>query len=223
MNASSDNESDREVPPFSAGKDQAKKEDATSHSLIDQLKTNDSTAWRRMYVHYEPLIKFWCRKANVPAQDVNDLVQDVFQTVAKSIEQFSRRPTGSFRGWLRAITNSRVVDWRRRNRGKDRATGGSTAQSFFLAHPFDVSSDHELSDVEEAEQKLIDQMHRRALSIIRDRFQTKTWTAFWMVVVEGKTPKEVAEQLSISPATVRVAKSRVLHRLRAELGENGQE
>jgi DNA-binding CsgD family transcriptional regulator len=35
----------------------------------------------------------------------------------------------------------------------------------------------------------------------------------------GKTAQEVARELSMQPGTVRVAKSRVLHRLRKELGE----
>jgi RNA polymerase sigma-70 factor (ECF subfamily) len=38
-------------------------------------------------------------------------------------------------------------------------------------------------------------------------------------VVDGKTAQEVAQELSMQPGTVRVAKSRVLHRLRKELGE----
>ena len=38
-------------------------------------------------------------------------------------------------------------------------------------------------------------------------------------MVEGKTPEEVGEELAMRPGTVRVAKSRVLSRLRSELGE----
>ena len=37
--------------------------------------------------------------------------------------------------------------------------------------------------------------------------------------MDGNSPKEVAEELGMQPGTVRVAKSRVLARLRSELGE----
>jgi RNA polymerase sigma-70 factor (ECF subfamily) len=37
--------------------------------------------------------------------------------------------------------------------------------------------------------------------------------------VEGKSPKDVGAELGMSPGAVRVAKSRVLHRLREELGD----
>ena len=194
---------------------------STSRSLINQLKDNEAEAWQTLYVLYEPLVRFWCRKQNVPNQDIPDLVQDVFQTVAKSIDRFSiQHRNGSFRGWLRSITGSRVIDWRRRIHGKDQATGGSTAQSFFLAQPFEKTKLVEDPDeIPNTEQEQIQQLYLRALSVIRCHFQEKTWKAFWRVVVDEMTPKEVGRELSISPSTVRVAKSRVLYRLRAELGE----
>lgn len=42
---------------------------------------------------------------------------------------------------------------------------------------------------------------------------------FWLTVVEDKAPDEVAAQMKVSPAAVRKAKSRVLHRLKEEMGE----
>ena len=197
----------------------AKRDSATSHSLIDQLKSNQSDAWQRMYLLYEPLVRFWCRRAKVPEQDIQDLVQDVFQTVAKSIGSFSiERPTDNFRGWLRTITNSRVIDWRRRNSGKPQAQGGSTAQVFFAGQPFDESLP-DSDDDSHVEEQLIQQLYAQALQIIRGHFQERTWQAFCRVVIDGLTPAEVGRELSMKPSTVRVAKSRVLHRLRAELGD----
>ena len=38
-------------------------------------------------------------------------------------------------------------------------------------------------------------------------------------VVEGQAPHVVAQELNLSPGAVRVAKCRVLHRLRLELGD----
>ena len=59
----------------------------------------------------------------------------------------------------------------------------------------------------------------RAVSLIRDEFEPRTWQAFWLTAVEGRTPTEVSAELGMSPGAVRVAKSRVLQRLREELGE----
>ena len=62
-------------------------------------------------------------------------------------------------------------------------------------------------------------MLARALASIRCEFHDKTWQAFWNVVVTGRTTAEVAAELHMRPGTVRVAKSRVLLRLRRELGD----
>ena len=59
----------------------------------------------------------------------------------------------------------------------------------------------------------------RALDLIRGEFEERTWQAFWLTAVEGRAAGEVALELGMSPGAVRVAKSRVLRRLREELGE----
>jgi RNA polymerase sigma-70 factor (ECF subfamily) len=59
----------------------------------------------------------------------------------------------------------------------------------------------------------------KALESIRGEFHERTWRAFWGVAVEGRTAADVAADLQMKPGTVRVAKSRVLLRLRCELGD----
>ena len=62
-------------------------------------------------------------------------------------------------------------------------------------------------------------LYRRALSQFKQEFENRTWTAFWRVTVENRLPVEVAAELGISANAVRQAKSRVLRRLREEMGE----
>jgi RNA polymerase sigma-70 factor (ECF subfamily) len=59
----------------------------------------------------------------------------------------------------------------------------------------------------------------RALNAIRSEFQAATWQAFWSVVVDGRQAADVATELHMQPGAVRVAKCRVLARLRRELGD----
>ena len=59
----------------------------------------------------------------------------------------------------------------------------------------------------------------RALGLIREEFEPRTWEAFWQTAVEGRTAAEAGADLDMTPGAVRVAKSRVLHRLRTELGD----
>ena len=55
--------------------------------------------------------------------------------------------------------------------------------------------------------------------LIRAEFEERTWEAFRGVVLEGRPPDEIAANLGITAAAVRKSKSRVLHRLKEQLGD----
>ncbi|QDT98723.1 RNA polymerase sigma factor [Gimesia aquarii] len=188
---------------------------STSRSLLCRLKENDSKAWDSLVELYAPLVFYWCRRLNVPEQDIVDIFQDVFQSLAKNINQFHKdRPGDTFRGWMRTITRNKAYDHFRKTGRQPGAIGGTEAYKTLSQFP-DVEWDDDQSDGNE----IHDSLFLHSLELIREDFAKQTWEAFWQVVVEGKTPREVGEDLSMRPGTVRVAKSRVLHRLRQELGD----
>jgi len=57
------------------------------------------------------------------------------------------------------------------------------------------------------------------LELVRGEFEERTWQAFWRAAVQGQAPADIATDLGMSPAAVRKVKSRVLRRLREELGD----
>jgi RNA polymerase sigma-70 factor (ECF subfamily) len=57
--------------------------------------------------------------------------------------------------------------------------------------------------------------------LVRGNFEDTTWRAFWLTVVEEQTAADAAAQLGLSAGAVRIAKSRVLKRLRQEVGLTG--
>jgi RNA polymerase sigma-70 factor (ECF subfamily) len=61
---------------------------------------------------------------------------------------------------------------------------------------------------------------RHCLDEIRSEFEPRTWSAFWRTAVDGLSAADAGQELSMTAGAVRVAKSRVLARLRAELGES---
>lgn len=188
---------------------------ATSRSLLEQVKADDAAAWDRLVGLYAPLVYRWCRRAGLPEQEIADVFQEVFYAVAAHIAGFRRERAGdTFRGWLRTITRNKVRDhFRRRGREPDGA-GGTEAQLRFARLP-DTCPEEENSDVTPADRDLFG----RALDWIRGEFEEHTWRAFWLTAVEERTAGEVALELGMTSGAVRVAKSRVLRRLREELGE----
>ena len=57
------------------------------------------------------------------------------------------------------------------------------------------------------------------MNLVRSEFEERTWNAFWRSTVEVEPTADIALSLGITANSVRQAKSRVLRRLRQELGE----
>lgn len=123
------------------------------------------------------------------------------------------RPGDSFRGWLWMIARRKFLDHCRRNSQHPEAQGGSGAYARLqeIAEPPEKPTDDPPEEVT--------QLHHRALELIRSQFEEKTWKAFWRCAVDGLSPVDVGTEMQMSPAAVRQAKSRVLRRLKDELGD----
>jgi RNA polymerase sigma-70 factor (ECF subfamily) len=170
---------------------------------------------------YAPLVASWCRRWEVAEQDVGDVLQEVFAAVASHLERFRKeRPADTFRGWLRTIAKSKVADYFRR--ATEPAAGGGTEAARRMEQIPDARADCDLPDAADdaaAETALVESLLQRALESIRGEFHERTWQAFWQTVVDGRLAADVAADLGMTPGAVRVAKSRVLLRLRRELGD----
>jgi RNA polymerase sigma-70 factor (ECF subfamily) len=185
-----------------------------SSTLLQRVKARRPEAWTRLVDLYGPVVYRWCRQSGVAREDAADVVQEVFSSVAAHVGQFRReRPGDSFTAWLAAITRNKVRDQFRRRQGRPQARGGSDAQQQLLQIP-------ELPELSEHSGQLPSggSFSRRALDLIRAEFENRTWEAFWLTAIEGRRPADVADDLGMSVNAVYKSKSRVLRRLRRELG-----
>jgi RNA polymerase sigma-70 factor (ECF subfamily) len=187
---------------------------ATSRSLLGRVQADEPAAWERLVNLYAPLVLHWCRRSGLQDPDIADIFQEVFQAVLLHIGSFRKEREGdTFRGWLRRITQNKLRDHCRRLGREARGVGGSSAQERLAQLPMPQHAADDLAPEDERG------LFARVLDLIRADFEERTWVAFWRTAVEGRAPKDVAADLGMSPGAVRVAKSRVLHRLRQELGD----
>ena len=200
-----------------ADKDLAAQDGSTSRSMLSGVQHADPDAWRRLVTLYAPLVAVWCRRWGVAQQDTMDVVQDVLTSVARSVDRFRKdQEHHTFRGWLARITRNKVYDYFRARGGEPAGAGGTEAW-----HRISQARDpfSNLLELDEVEEDAFGQVLAQAMESIRSEFQERTWLAFWKTVVEGKDTSDVANELGMRPGTVRVAKSRVLCRLRKQLGD----
>jgi RNA polymerase sigma-70 factor (ECF subfamily) len=184
----------------------------TSLTLLERVRAREEEAWRRLHHLYAPLIEGWCAHWGVRGQDADDVRQEVFQAVAQGLDRFHRdRTRDTFQGWLRVITRSKLLDHFRRRKSQPEAQGGTDARQ-----RMEQLADRDLpaDSVED-----IGGLYRRALELVRGEFEERTWQAFWRTAIDNHPADLVAADLGVTAAAVRKAKSRVLHRLREEVGD----
>lgn len=189
---------------------------STSTSLLEKAKVGDPSAWERLVRLYFPLVYGWCARKGASPEDCLDIAQEVFVAVSVNMYQFRKtNGRGSFRGWLRTITENKLIDHGRRRQRQTDPVGGSQAKELLAELP--DPEDLEIRDSAGPDDRLI--VFRTAAELVRNEFEARTWDAFWRVTAESRPVEAVAEELGMTSNAVYVAKSRVLRRLREILGD----
>ena len=184
---------------------------STSHSLLRRVKRNDAEAWQRLADLYTPLICYWCRRANFSQDDTEEITQETFRAVHASIANFRHeRPSDTFRGWLLTIVRSKIANLLQKQKRNPRALGGSAALRWLEQLP---------ESIDEDETSAVNTLYRRAMQLIEEEFEPRTWQAFILVVIDGLSPDMAGERLGMSPGAVRTARWKVLRELRMQLGD----
>jgi RNA polymerase sigma-70 factor, ECF subfamily len=185
--------------------------DSTESGLLDAAKRLDPAAWHELLDRYSWLVFGWCREHGLSADDSADVLQTVMGQVAVSLPRFRKDgKKAAFRRWLRTIARRRVADFRRADAKQPRGQGGSSAQRRLLAVPSAAeSSSGDDARAGDDRARLWDTIER-----VAETFDESTWQAFWLTFVENHTSAEAGARLGMTANAVRLAKGRVLQRLR---------
>ena len=186
----------------------------TRQTLLLRIRDEgDARAWAEFMDLYGAFVFNFCRKQGLQQADVEDIVQEVFRAVAKSIHGFAYDPTqGTFRAWLFRVVRSKLANHFNKQK-RQPATPGETQLEYLAERESDVNP-AEAADWELAYKRRVFQW---ATERVQSEFKDTTWQAFWMSAVEEKAPQTIAEELGISTGAVYIAKSRVVARLRKEV------
>ena len=179
----------------------------TPASLLERLRDPGADeAWATFVDLYTPLLYHWAHRSGLRDPDAADLVQDVFVLLLRKLPEFQYDGRKRFRSWLRTVALNRWREIRRRQ------TTLVTVGDNTLDDIPDPAGEEPFWEVEYRQH-----LARRLLEVMRKEFALATWQACWQCVVEGRAAAEVGKELGLSPGAVRVAKFRVLSRLRREL------
>lgn len=188
----------------------------TSGTLLLRLRDlSDREAWTEFVNRYTPRLFGWCRKCGLQDSDAADISQEVLRKLVGAIRSFDYDPRrGSFRGWLKTVTNNAIRDFVAGLSRTDRGTGDSQVGSA-LAAVVDPSAISDLTATLDAAAEL--ELLREAEARVQLRIQPHTWEAYRRTVLNSEPAADVARQLNVPVTEIYVAKSRVLKYLREEV------
>lgn len=185
-------------------------------SLLFRIQAGEADAWQRFSYLYGPIVEQWLSRAGVQPNDAADVAQEVFTAVAAHVADFERATANAtFRGWLWRITQNKLRDFWRRSAHQPLGVGGSTMM--LRMHEIDAPTDSLVEPPNEPGEEAA--LVARAIELVRQSVEPKTWQAFWRIVVDDQPTDIVAEELGMRLGAIHTAKSRVISRLRKELGD----
>lgn len=161
---------------------------ADEEELIRAAAGGDRASFGELYVRYARLVH-GILLARVPPRDAEDLVQDVFISALRRINEL--RTVTAFRGWLAAIARHRAVDYFR-----ERGAAAERAEFQRYAAPAEGTAEGLV-----------------LLDLIRHLPEAYRETMI-LRLVEGMTGPEIAEQTGLKPESVRVNLCRGVKMLR---------
>jgi RNA polymerase sigma-70 factor, ECF subfamily len=183
----------------------------TRASLILRLSdAADAAAWDELVEIYGPLVFRMAVRQGLQPADADDLVQNVFAAIARSVAEWLERPDrGKFRAWLLRIARNAAVNSLTRRGLGSLGTGDERVAQRLAEIPAPESQLTSEFDLEYRRE-----IFRWAADQIRETVADTTWQAFWLTQMENLPIAEAAKQLGISVGNVYIGRSRVMTRLK---------
>ena len=165
---------------------------------IQQAKAGDINALERVYRAYQGTVYAMARRISRTAEDAEDVLQETFLEVCRSMGGFRGSGTGSLTAWIKRIAASKALMKIRRAKYRD------TDVLFEDSAPATNSGDVGL---------------RMDLESVMQRLSDTSRAVVWLHDVEGYTHEDIAELMGKSVSFSKSQLSRAHARLRKWLGE----
>ncbi len=194
----------------------------THPSFLGRVQNREPEAWARLVTIYTPLVLNWCKRFGCDTHTSEDIAQETFLAASRGIAGLRLDgATGSFRRWIWQIARNKLIDFRRRHPVSLESKGGSTA-AFQLLQIVDAEhsiGDENFPESDPSSPDMLRDLISKAMELVRVEFQESSWKAFWRTAIDGLPTEVAAAELGTTPAAVRQARSRIMRRLRFELGD----
>ncbi len=190
---------------------------STSPTLLSEVSDwQDHPAWVSFRDRYDPLLRRWCHGYGLDDDSIDEVCQRIWIELADRMRTFHYDPNRTFRGWLRRVCESRVVDFLRQRQAvcllslddrdgePEAGVCETTIDSAETDHGEEAADPLRLFLLGEAE---------KVQAAVRAKVKPWTWDAFWLVAVCDWTVERTAQALGMTHTAVYAARERVARML----------
>jgi RNA polymerase sigma-70 factor (ECF subfamily) len=185
----------------------------TPVSLLGRLgrNPNDGAAWSEFVQHYAGTLFLWCRHWGLQDSDAEDISQEILIEVARKMRTFVYDPARSIRAWLKTLAHGAWCNWLERQSRQVQGSGDTHMLHMLQT----VMARDDLA--QRLEQKYDTELLEMAQGRVRLRVGPRSWDAFRLLALEGRSGAEAAAELKMRIGAVYVARCRVQKLLQEEI------
>ena len=174
----------------------------TRKSLLLRAKDpTDEQAWEDFVKHYELFIYHLLHRMNIPADDFDNVVQEILIKLWKNLKSYDKEKS-KFRTWLAWVVRHAVYDYLRREKRQSTIM----ENQLDVAHQLHQTSSSEIDSI--IEKEWIAHISNLAMQRMEKVFTGKAVEVFTMSL-SGASPEEIAEKLDLKIATIYTLRNRV--------------
>jgi len=162
--------------------------EAKLDEVVIRAQAGDAAAFAELFRQHRSVVTGIAYRMLGPNADLEDVVQDVFLQVHRSLPDF--RGQAKFTTWLHRVTVNVVLMTRRRARSRPQYTHEEAAR-------------HEPTEVPSPAQDVARRRRVEAFQALLDKLSEKKRTVFVLHELEGMAPSEIAEMVECPILTVR--------------------
>ena len=178
------------------------------------VTAEDESAWAQFVELYEPVIRIFASEEAVPPPDVDDVVQDVFLRLVRTLRRDGYdRSRGRFRSYLRTIMRRVLIDRFRRTQAARLDVHTPIDEDEF--HASDILPGANAPQLPDAAEMFDERWQKACLNAALEHVFTRSALSdqnreiYKAYVLEGEDAAAVARRFGVTPEVVRQVKSRV--------------
>jgi RNA polymerase sigma-70 factor (ECF subfamily) len=175
----------------------------TSRSLLEKLRFfEDRQAWAHFMGLYLPMIQTWARRFGLMNDDVEELTSRLLTKLVEALPQFQYdADKGTFRGWLKTVTQRELATFaRERGRKPPGAAGTGHSDVFEMLFELPDAVDSLVDSIYDPSAGMLHSLHE-AIAQIEGEHQGAeqvSWQVFQKIFLADEPIEKVAAEFGLT-------------------------